>query len=122
MKMVHSYDIAAMALEKGASVSTGAARINAARQQAPAPPTPVPTVSPQTQDAIVDLVKVVSHGQQKQDQLASLLTELVREIRVQQAPQKASPATPIKAWDFHVEYDDSYPVKRLQRIRAIAIR
>lgn len=121
MKMVHSYDIAAMALEKGASVSTGTARINAARQQAHAAAPLIPTVSPQTQDAIVDLVKVVSHGQQKQDQLASLLTELVREIRVQQA-KKASPATPIKAWDFHVEYDDSYPVKRLQRIRAIAIR
>ena len=129
MKTIHSDDLSRVSMQKGASITTGGRQINASRHRdntvhalperpklAPVPP-PAP-VEPPKPDALLAVAKSMQANQQGQEQIVALVAQLVREVR----DQRAVPAAPIKSWEFEVEYDESYPVKRMQRIRAFAIR
>ena len=127
MKMVHSEDLSRVSLQKGASITTGGRQVNASRhredavvhalpQRLPPAALAVPT-QPAKPDALLVVAQLMKEGQQNQAQMMALVAQMVREVREQRVP-----AEPIQAWEFKVEYDDSYPVKRIKRIRATAIR
>ena len=133
MKRIAENDLARVALSKGATIEYEGNTLNASgRRLAVVSARPAPVIDkpalpePPAVDVNGALADLVSVNQQSLERLAAMQVQfgavvaetMAAALKSALPPQQA----PVKEWVFTVEYDDSYPVKRMARIRATAIR
>lgn len=132
MKRIAETDLARVALTKGVAIEYAGSTLNASGRRlavvgarpAPVADKPAPPAPPAV-DLNAVLAAAASANQQTIERMAAAQAQSVAGLAATMAAALKllpPPQAPVKQWVFTIEYDDSYPVKRMARVRATAIR